>query len=89
MAVGPRDRDKSETSDDALIDQLEQEIDQTLDRKAGDQVATVRFSSPRAIDGQVAQGLRDRYQEAGWDRVVFRETGKYLGGIHYEMTLER
>ena len=38
MAVGPRDRDESEMSDDALTDQLEQEIDQTLDRKAGDPV---------------------------------------------------
>ena len=89
MAVGPRDRNESEMSDDALIEKLEQEIDQTLDRKAGDQVATVTFSSPRAIDGQVAEGLRGRYHHAGWDRVVFRETGRSFGSIQYEVTFER
>ncbi|CAN5829518.1 hypothetical protein BH20GEM3_BH20GEM3_07510 [soil metagenome] len=88
MALGPDSPRGSGMSNEELLADLEDQIDQEL-AKTTDPEPNVRFTSPKPMPDAVAEELRGRYLEAGWQRVAFKEIGRSLGGVQYEVAFER
>lgn len=68
MALGPDNPRSSGVSNRELLADIEAAIDHELAR-ATDPEPNVRFTSPKPFSDTVAEELRGRYLEAGWQRV--------------------